>query len=137
MIIVVASSAILLFLFGLWKLYEWLQPPAHPPSKNPGALELIFDNRFLITATRFAIVVGGAVLVVYAIASVVKLMMEGRWLVSFGRFGVTDQVTTIAKDRAELRAAVEEAQREKDATEQRLEELNQLLQELAQGGPQA
>ena len=119
-----------------WKIYEWVQPPRPTKAATDKSFpNLVFDNRFVLTMTRFVVLLAG----IYVVISVVALMRQGRWLVQIGPAAAAQQVNTVVDDRETLRNELEVAKGRNAELETALKaavsELEKVLATLAAPAP--
>jgi hypothetical protein len=120
-----------------WKIYGWVQPPrATKNTTDKSFPNLVFDNRFVLTMTRFVVLLAG----IYVVISVVALMRQGRWLVQIGPAAAAQQVNTVVDDRETLRNELEVAKGRNAELETALKaavaELEKVLATLATPAPE-
>jgi hypothetical protein len=122
----------LLVLAGLvlFRIY----PGSVPSKENPGFLDNIFDNNLVVFAARLVLFSAALVLAftaVYTIASIVSWMRLGHWLTRAGPFEVSrEAVETLTDQVAFWRETAIEADAEREALRQRLEETDELVEHL-------
>ncbi|MGN6557160.1 MAG: hypothetical protein ACTHLH_04010 [Solirubrobacterales bacterium] len=115
---------------GIVLLAKGLYPVNLPPMKDPDFIDTVFDNRAVLWAARLLLVsvlaFGGSFIVV----SIVIRMKNGEWLRRAGPFEVSETVNEIEGRIDFWRATARVRQEEVVELTERLEESDELIQQL-------
>jgi hypothetical protein len=114
----------------LYRIY----PEEVPSKESPGFLDNIFDNSLVVFAARLVLFSAALVLAftaAYTIASIVTWMRLRHWLTRAGPFEVSREAVETLTDQVTFwRETAIEADAEREALRQRLEETDELMEHL-------
>jgi len=137
LILVVATFAAAIgALVAMGFLAYTVLPESVPAKANPGYVDVIFENRWIIWVSRMAILAAGAAFgffAIYVVTSIIARMTRRQWLRSGGPFHA--EVAERADDALDIASDVYQdlwnhsEERNRDL-EQQLEETNMVVEEL-------
>jgi hypothetical protein len=130
-----AAILIVLVAFaGIYFLVKDLYPEELDTKADPGFIDSIFDNKVVVLFARLLLVSGALVLAfggVFIIASTVVRMKNKDWLRRAGPFEVSETAVTELEEQVDFwRNAALEGQEEVAELRQRLQESDELIEEL-------
>jgi hypothetical protein len=128
-------------MLGLVALLVWVVidifPSDVPTRHNPSVLDTIFDNRFVILASRVVLLSAALVLLVggvYIVVSIVRWLQKGHLLEQAGPFKVAGralrELGELEENVENLTSLLTEAWSENEDLERRLEERDEQLRSL-------
>lgn len=119
---------------GIYFLVKDLYPEELDAKADPGFIDNVFDNKVVVLFARLLLVSGALVLAfggVFIIASTVVRMKNQDWLRRAGPFEVSETAVTELEEQVEFwRTAAQVGQDEVVELRQRLEESDELIEEL-------
>ena len=118
---------------GIWALIDMF-PGEVPETKDPGYIDVIFQNRFVVFAARLVVLSAAFVLMlgaIYVASSMIVRIKRGQWLRRAGPFEseLAEAQETLGEDVNSLLESLDQAWESNQELEQRLEERDRQLAE--------